>query len=248
MAPPQTVVAAPILARDLSEANRLLAAVTRLSEHRLPILMVDGGSPGAFVERLTLLPGVTVQPIESPEPGLLAQVKQALAAAHGTGARHVLYTEPDKAWFFERRLSDFLVQREDDSASREPGIRVAARDPASFATFPSFQQLTESQLNHLCEETLRRPGDFTYGPLLLPSELIPHITAIPENIGWGWRIFALAVCHRLGRSIDCWTADLPCPIDQRGENEEKSRLYRMDQLSQNVRGLVLGMRHPLPAS
>jgi hypothetical protein len=63
-----------------------------------------------------------------------------------------------------------------------------------------------------------------------------------QDIGWGWRFFLLAVARRLGFPIRRFVADLPCPPEQRGEDDTRSCIYRMEQLAQNVRGLALGLR------
>jgi hypothetical protein len=126
----------------------------------------------------------------------------------------------------------------------DAGIVVPMRDEASFATFPAAQRLPESLFNRLAAATLGLPSgaDVLYGPLLIHGKLVPHVSRIEEACGWGWRTFLLAVCHRLGVPIRTWTADLPCPEDQRGENDEAARLYRIAQMAQNVRGLELGLR------
>lgn len=238
----QIAVAAPILARDGTEEERLRTSVAALCRHNLPVFLVDGGSGTAFVDSLKRLPGVTVEQARKDGPRLLTQVQQALAAAREAEPAYILYTEPDKEWFFENRLSDFLAEAEQ---ATDAGVVVAARDAESFATFPQGQQLTETLLHRLCAETWGIDGDFTYGPLLIHPGVVPYVEAIAEDIGWGWRVYLMAVCHRLGRHIALHTADLPCPADQRGENEMRHRIYRMEQLAQNVKGLALGMKVPL---
>lgn len=239
----QIVVAGPILARTLEEAERLTESVEALYRHSLPVFLVDGGSDAAFVEGLKRLPGVLIQAARTDGPRLLGQVQQALAAAREAKPDWILYTEPDKAWFFENRLRDFVDDTQ--NAATDAGVIVAARDAASFATFPAGQQLTESLLHRLCADTWGVDGDFTYGPLLIRPDLVPYVEAVTEDIGWGWRIYLMAVCHRLGRRIVLHTADFPCPLEQRGENEMRHRIYRMEQLAQNVEGLALGMKQPL---
>jgi hypothetical protein len=36
-------------------------------------------------------------------------------------------------------------------------------------------------------------------------------------------------------------------VEQRGEDDERSRTYRIEQMAQNVRGLALGRKLPLQA-
>ncbi|NJN98882.1 MAG: hypothetical protein HC875_34695 [Anaerolineales bacterium] len=58
----------------------------------------------------------------------------------------------------------------------------------------------------------------------------------------------MGVAQRLGLAVRHFTLDLPCPPEQRDEDDKKARLYRLEQLAQNARGLVLGARWPLEGS
>jgi hypothetical protein len=240
----RVAVAAPILARTDAEADLLVGSVAALAAHGLPTFLVDGGSPSGFVDRLrAAAPGVTVEPVRDGSLRLVSQIQQALplAAEH---ADYILYTEPDKRWFFESALWRLL---RDAPLANRPGIVVPARDAASFATFPAGQRLPESLFNRLAAENLSLPdgADVLYGPLLIRADLVPYVGRLREAVGWGWRTYLLAVARRLGAAITLWPADLPCPADQRGEEDEQSRLYRIAQMAQNVRGLELGLREPL---
>jgi hypothetical protein len=207
------------------------------------VILADGGSISGFADQLRGIPGVTVSATPGTGPRLVAQVRLALTMAGNSGSPYVLYTEPDKQAFFEHRLMSFL---DTVTASRaDTGISFPARDAASFATFPPGQQSTERLFNDLASETLGITSDFLYGPLLIRSDLLPHLEDLPIDLGWGWRIFLLTVTHRLGLPLLPWVADLPCPSEQRGEDDEQSRTYRIEQLAQNVRGLALGRKKSL---
>ena len=233
-------------ARNEQEGNFLLECLRQLAKHRLPIVVTDGGSIGSFCERVGEIPGITLLPTV-PYSGarLLSQVKATLAGASTLGADKVLYTEPDKQEFFERQLADFL---EFGLREAEAGMILASRDAGSFETFPQGQQLTETLMDRLGAETLGVRGDLCYGPLILRRELCSALETVEEDIGWGWRFFMMAVSHRLGLPIQLYEADLPCPETQRGEDDLKSRLYRMEQLAQNVKGLALGLKHALSSA
>lgn len=235
----RVAVAAPVWARGPEEASLLAASLTALSRHRLPVVLADGGSESGFLRQIAALPGIQIHARE--EPGLLGQVRLALEQAAALGVDTLLYTEPDKRWFFDHRLSDFL----ESARHCPPAVHIAARDADSFATFPAGQQLTEDLTNRLCDAAFGLGGDYLYGPLLLPASLVPHLAALPADIGWGWRIALLAVAQRRELPLLSYVADLPCPPEQRGEDEERSRLYRIEQMAQNVRGLALGLKTPL---
>ncbi|MES2462108.1 MAG: hypothetical protein V4671_16100, partial [Armatimonadota bacterium] len=241
---PDFAIAAPILARNPQESKILLASVERLAAHG-PVFLADGGSIEGFTDRLSEFSDVQVQVTPGSGPRLLAQVRLALASASESGCSYILYTEPDKQWFFENRLSAFLKFY--SSQKTDVGIYVPARNPISFRTFPAGQQTPERLFNTLAAETLGAVQDYLYGPLLIRRDLIPYLEPIPADIGWGWRIFLLTIACRLGMPLVPWEADLPCPIEQRGEDDARSRTYRLEQMAQNVRGLALGRRYLLPS-
>lgn len=243
---PEIVIATITLARNDAETERLSRAITALAAHALPIIAADGGSTGDFIASLRRIPDLTFYPFEpGPGPRLLTQVKTALNAAAALKPRYILYTEPDKQWFFEHRLQSFVAQ---GLAAGPLGVGIAARDEASFRTYPAFQQYTESVTARLSAEVLGQTGDILYGPLLLDPALVRYVTALTEDVGWGWRPFVMAVAQRLGLAVRHFTLDLPCPPEQRDEDDKKARLYRMEQLAQNARGLALGARWSLEGS
>ena len=98
--------------------------------------------------------------------------------------------------------------------------------------------MTESTINHCCAEVMGKEADYCYGTFLVNRALIPYLSLVQENIGWGWRPYSFGMAHRLGYTVDTFEADFSCPPQQR-EDDNKERLYRMNQLEQNIRGLVL---------
>jgi len=240
---PRIAVATMSLARSPEEEDLLHGSLEYLSAKGLPVVVADGGSEEGFGDRLRTLPHLTVVGRQTDgAPRLVGQVQASLAEAARIDSDWILYTEPDKRWFFEHRMDDFLTSVEGAGSA---SVVVASRDAASFATFPRGQQLAETLLNTLCAETFGVDGDFTYGPLLIRPELLPAVLALRQDLGWGWRIFLMAVAHRMGQPVALHSADLPCPEEQRGEDDVASRIYRMEQLAQNVRGLALGLKTAL---
>lgn len=237
---PQLAIATMTWARTPAEAETLTTAVEQLSAHGLPVVIADGGSTvQGFTDRLRALPRVSLV-LPRLGPGrLVGQVQAALEGAEHLGADHILYTEPDKEQFFSRSLDDFLATLESEP---DAGVLLASRDAESFATFPAGQQLTESMFNRLAQEAIGVAGDTLYGPLVLRSTLIPHITHLHDDLGWGWRPYLMAVTHRLGMSVVCHEGSYPCQVEHRGEDDLGARIYRMEQLAQNVHGLALGLK------
>lgn len=227
----QLSVATITWARSDEEELLLRAALTQLSLMQMPVYVTDGGSKDSFVQFLHSLPNFTV--INATGKGLWNQVQAGLQAAMKQATGFTLYTEPDKLLFFEEELANFVNHADDVN-----GIMLAARTKDAFATFPSFQQTTETCINFCCSEVTQHSFDYTYGPFILNNKLIPYFKDLPINIDWGWRTYAFCAAHRLGYKIQEIQANNICPFDQRSDSV-KERIYRMKQLHQNIEGVVL---------
>jgi hypothetical protein len=105
--------------------------------------------------------------------------------------------------------------------------------------------MTETTINNCCKEVIGKEMDYCYGPFLFNSSLVTGLDALPETCGWGWRPYLFAIAHRKGLSVEAFEAGFECPPDQR-EEDEKERLYRMKQLTQNIEGLLLATAVQLP--
>lgn len=222
-------------ALDAEEEALVQGSLEILSAFGQPILTAHGKSTSEFTARLRRIPHLEMVPY-TPAPGPLAQVRGSLEAASVRGPEWVLYAEPDKGWFFAHRLREVL--RVAQTLDSDVGIVMPSRDTASFATFPPEQQLTERLTNELFGEVLGQEADYCYGPLLVRRELLSHLDTLPNDLGWGWRPFLLARTHHLGMRIATLSLDLPCPASQRSEQK---LIYRLEQMSQNIRGLTLGL-------
>jgi hypothetical protein len=218
-------------ARDPAEAALIAGALELLAGAGAPVIVADRTGSPAFTARLAR---VGVRLVTPAGPGLVAQVQAAAAAAASLGTRFLLYTEPDKQAFFRDSLPGFLARapRGDDV-----GVVLAARTDESFATFPPMQRYVETVVNTLCGQLTGVSADYSFGPFLLHRNLLPHIARMPAEVGWGWRPSTFLAAHRQGLRIVPIADELPCPLDQRRE-DDADRSHRLRQLSQNVRGLV----------
>jgi hypothetical protein len=97
-------------------------------------------------------------------------------------------------------------------------------------------------MNRLCAEQFGEAGDYLYGPLLMDAALVPLLDRLEDDVRWGWRPYLMARAQAAGHPVRLWIDHLPCPAEQRAE---EARIYRMEQLAQNVAGLALGLRHSL---
>ena len=220
-------------AREPGEEALLRKALTQLATLEIPVFITDGGSNEDFLDFLSGFAHFTV--LQPEGKGVWAQAKTSVKDAYEAGNKFILYTEPDKFHFFQGALPTFINQAPDDG---KVGVVLASRSEAGFATFPKFQQTTETTINQCCAEVISQKVDYTYGPFLFNQKLVPYLDFINEDIGWGWRPFVFGMAHRLGYYIDYFEADFNCPPDQQ-EDSKAERVYRMKQLYQNIQGLVL---------
>ena len=210
-------------------------ALERLAGLGLPVAAADGGSGESFVRFLKELGFRVAKPRKR---GLVPQVKAGVAlGANSLGREFLLYTEPDKLLFFEGALLDFIHQVR--SGSRF-GMALAARDEAGFASFPEWQQFTESSMNRVTADWTGQPGDYCYGPLLFRAADADRVRHAPDELGWGWRFFLLGGLLREKRRVAPLPLAVGCPPEQQ-KDRRTDRQYRTRQLRQNLDGLLLGL-------
>jgi hypothetical protein len=227
-------------ARSDDEDRLLRTSLTALSGLGRPITVADGGSTPGFMAFLGGLPNIVV--VECDHPGVVGQVRSSLGAALATNAGFIVYTEPDKRIFFERSLRPFLDGAPDDERL---GVVIAARNAASFATFPETQRATESAINGLFAREIGIDADFCYGPLILNRALVPTLFDVDPALGWGWRFYVMGLARRAGYTIRVFEGDLPCPPEQQADDLVE-RVHRLRQLSQNLQGTILALQAALP--
>ncbi|HEU4902040.1 MAG TPA: hypothetical protein VFT06_04585 [Flavisolibacter sp.] len=218
-------------ARNREEEEQLRVSLQKLAALQVPVFITDGGSSTDFQNFLHSLPQFTVLAAK----GLWAQAKSSLAGAARSGAQTILYTEPDKEAFFSAHLPQLLQKK---PVGKDEGVVLASRSANGFASFPAFQQMTETTINNCCREIIGKEVDYCYGPFFFNSRLVAYLDVLPENCGWGWRPFLFVVAHRLGLPVNALTGDFACPPDQ-CTDDAGERIYRMKQLAQNIEGMVL---------
>ena len=176
-------------------------------------MVTDGGSPQGFINFLQHLPNFAVS--KATAKGVFAQASNSLTEASKTGKPFILYTEPDKEDFFTTGLPKITAAM---NANEKTGVLLASRSAKSFDSFPAFQQMTETAINHCCEELIGLKTDYCYGPFLLNTKLVAPVSRVKEDIGWGWRPFVFAVAHRLGYTVETFEDDFFCPEAQREDD------------------------------
>ncbi len=229
----ELVIATISLARSDEEEVLLKASLSQLSLLGIPVVVADGGSPRGFVNFLQSLPNFTV--LSSPSKGVFAQAKTSLLEAAKTEKPFIFYTESDKEFFFKDGLPTMIETIDVNEAT---GVILASRSAKGFASFPAFQQTTETTINHCCKEAIGLKTDYCYGPFVLNTKMVAQLEEVPEDIGWGWRPFVFNTAHWLGYDIKTFEDDFLCPEAQR-QDDAAERIYRMKQLEQNIRGLLM---------
>lgn len=219
--------------RDEAEEAILTASLAALARLALPVHVTDAGSTTSFIGFLRSQNFILH---DHPVKGVWPQAKNSLANATAPGAGYIFYTEPDKQDFFQHHLLSFL----DNARDKNAGIVLASRSKQALATFPAFQQVTESTINHCCAELVGVQADYTYGPFLIHRNIIRHLEQLPNDIGWGWRPFAFNIAKRLGYTVEALTGHFNCPAGQRKDTPGE-RIYRIKQLEENIRGLLLSV-------
>lgn len=220
------------LVRDQHEEELLRLSLKALSSLGIPVFITDAGSPESFVNYISQLANFNV--LKAKGEGLWAQAETSLQHAANSCADFIFYTEPDKLDFF--RLVPAMLG--DIQINQNTGVILTSRTPAGLASFPAFQQMTETTINNCCAEIIGQEVDYTYGPFLLNASVVPHLRSLPGDIGWGWRTYAFSTAARLGLEVTAYAGDYLCNKSAE-EDEASERQYRMTQLVQNIRGLLL---------
>jgi hypothetical protein len=237
---PDVSIATMTWARSAGEERLLRESLPSLAGLGVPVFATDGGSGEGFLGFMRRLPNFHL--VESEGTGPWPQVRRSLRAAQESGAGFIFYTEPDKADFFRAGLREFFSEGAADAGA---GVVLASRSPEAFSTFPEFQRAAESSMNRCCEEVTGRPGDYSYGPFLINREILPSLYMAGDDVGWGWRHYAFGVSSRVGYRVEHLLKGSPCPAGQREEGAA-DRIYRMRQLSDGLRGLLLSTAISVP--
>ncbi|MEO5995773.1 MAG: hypothetical protein ABIN89_03610 [Chitinophagaceae bacterium] len=223
-------------ARDEAEEQLLRESLQHLAALELTVFITDGGSGKPFLDFLRGFSNFNL--LETKTSGVWPQVHNSLMEAYNKGSHFILYTEPDKRDFFMQALPGIVQQFFVDESL---GILLATRSAAGFASFPAFQQMTETTINNCCSEITGLNIDYTYGPFIMNRLLVPSLAELKNAIGWGWRPFAFVMANKMGYDLKAIEGDYFCPVEQR-EDCVSERIYRMRQLSENMEAIVLAAK------
>jgi len=228
----QLSIATLTWARDEDEEKVLRQSMEQMAALQVPVFISDGGSSAEFLQFLKSFPHFHILPPAG--NGVWPQAKNSLMAAFQNTSPFIFYTEPDKKDFFQHGVRAMIESIKDNA---NLGIVMASRSVKSFATFPPFQQMTETTINNCVAEVIGPKVDYTYGPFLMNKKLVPYLQQIEKDTSWGWRPYAFVVAKKLGLEVAFFEGDFDCPPAQQ-KDTEKDRLYRIQQLSQNIEGLL----------
>jgi hypothetical protein len=239
---PKFVIATMIRGRDPEEARRVLASLRVLAKFRVPIYVTDDlSSLPEFSAKIRRMSGVMYR---QSGRSLAQRVKLAISRAlRDSAPDFVFYTEPDKKEFFQRDVSRLL---EFAAKHREAALIIPSRDHTAFTSFPEMQQRPESVFSSLAGNfTSSHIGDWLYGPMVLNPKLVQeYLDDVPDDLGWGWRIYLITRCLKAELSVLSYTGNFCCPQSQR-EQDEKGDIYRLQQLQENIAGLRSALQDAL---
>jgi len=209
-------------ARSQIEAQRIIESLTILSQVNLPIIAIDNNSDKDFIQEVSNIGNINI--FIASKKGLWEQIKIGLTIIQEKNLPFFLYTESDKKLFFQQ-ISDFLNQAQ-QIINQNPsfGVILPARNTESFNTFPPIQKKTEDEINKIIGQIIGLETDYTYGPRIISSSLIPSLLSLPDDINWGWLTASVLLAKKLGRNIYAVPMSLPCPEKDRLEDEKELRL------------------------
>lgn len=190
-------------------------------------LIVVDGSPCSRFKIALRETGVTV--IEQTEPGMGSSRRQCLRAGLDTGAKVVVWLEPEKCPWVP------LLDRCIEPVLNGP-FHVVIPRRYSLASYPQYQAWSEYQANWILGNITGRPDlDFYFGPRIMDREAA-HVmsTYRPDATlvqGDNWEILFLPLLEymRRGWNIGSVTVDYVHPPEQLTEDDEKMRTKRDKQ-------------------
>lgn len=223
-------------ARDAKEETLIRKSLLELSKLDIPAFITDGGSNADFLAYVRTFPKFTL--LESKTNGVWPQIETSLKAAHNAGSDFIIYTESDKLDFISNGLPEMMDRI---SVDQQSGVVIAVRSLPGFHSYPSFQQMTETTINNCCTEVTGVDTDYTYGPFVMNSKIVPYLQELKEHIGWGWRPYVFVIASRLKYKVEAFVGEYFCPVDQR-DDDAAERVYRMKQLYENIEAIVLASK------
>ena len=206
----------------------MLKSMELLSQLPYKVYISDGGSSKDFTDSLKDM-GHNV----SSANGLNYQLQDSISKA-SDNAESVLYTEPDKYNWFKTGLKKTIEQYYDGNK----GFSAVGRTRSQNATFPSFQQKYEQEMNKIISWYTGVDGDFIYGPKIFPSSLGKQVKEINFDMGWGILMFLVGRADKMNLPLNILNTAVSCPLNQRSEDNE---LYRLKQYNDNMRGFLKGI-------
>lgn len=228
-------------ANDQPEADLLRECLVAAAARCEMVVAADSSTTANLQQQINNVPNLQLHRVDSTVPRtLVGQLITAIRHLPEPAPEWVVYSEPNKLEFFQRHLEPFIAKASTETTT---GVVLAARDRAGFQTFPRGQRLTERATNRLAGVLLGMAGDYCYGPMLIRTELLRRLKTEPDifNLGWGWRFLVMGWAVRSSLEVRHITLPVSCPLHERDEDDHAARLYRLQQMGQNLEGLHRGL-------
>lgn len=230
---PKISIATVTWARTAEEKIIVMKTLEKLASFALPVIVVDhANSSFPLIDEANKIKGIRI--FKASKRGLDFQVRKSFREAAKLGD-YIFCTESDKLDFVENHAEKFLNEFYKDPR----GTWLPARSRASFLHYPKFQQNMERFIWEAASALLSiKKDDFSYGPRIFPTVLLPHLNKVKGEINCGFQTFLLAINHKLNLPLHIMEFNAEGPRDvQMGE---ELVAYRIQQLEDELRGLRIG--------
>lgn len=248
--------------REVSELRCQLTAETvqnAFTKYKYPTVIVDGSPNPAVTRYLSHRLGAIV--FAQQKPGMIASRREVFGHAKEFILASVIRKEDTEIilWTEEKpdliRSIPFLIA---PLVAGEADIVIAKRTPEALATWPLFQQESETRANAAYREATGIDHDPMFGPVAFTLEVVDFfINCHPERYGVspfaaGYiQHFAALEALAAGKKVVSVTVDCRYPPQQREEEEtilndamREKRQRQMEELSEGYRiaARALGIR------
>lgn len=222
--------------RTPEESDTVISSMKSLSRLRVPVVVVDAGSPYKEQQIIKSLPHILF--FENTN-GLTSQLLQSHEEA-AKRADHLFYLQSDKPDFTQKYASKLL---EKYLSLPERSLLIPARTRECLDTYPAYQRETENFLNFFLSDFIGSDQDYFAGPKLFPSYLTKYLTSFKLDVGWGIESFIYALAKRLNLAFNYFPVYFRAPKDPPEEKNIKE--YRLKIVAWQIEALLYGSGVPL---
>lgn len=219
--------------RTPEERSIVLETIHHLSNLKVPVVIVDGGSTEEDKQTISRLPNIRL--LET-DKGLTDQL--LLSYSEGSKlADSLFYLHTDKLGFVKSTVPLMIDAYHKVSM---PHLLIPSRDKTTMKKYPPYQRTQEEFLNFFMSDYIGIKEDYYAGPKIFPSSLVSYLDHLHEDIGWGIEAYFYVIAHRLKIPFKFFPFGMEPPVDV--DNEEKTKLYRLKITKWQIEGFITGRK------